>query len=342
MNGVEVLKYVRFLEGDGANFPIISLSPVVRRDYQEMEVLAQEVKVVCEEIGFFLIEDHGVSSILMEMADDVVRRFFLLTTPEKNEIHISKSLYHRGYVPPKEENAYGSDVKDIKEVFDMALELSPLDADVMSGKPFHGPNAWPNQIPEFKAIMLWLYREWQFLCERISQLFAISMGLPPGFFIEKSQKPLAQLRAAMYPQQPVNSDAGEIGCGAHTDYGIVSLIWQMDENGLEFQTKDGRWIPAPNVPGTFVCPIGDAAGIWTNDQWRPTPHRVINNSGRTRHSLAFFYDQDYDCVMEPLSQFVSASAPAKYRPTTMGEHVARGFNGTFEYRKNLTSKGSVI
>ena len=39
-----------------------------------------------------------------------------------------------------------------------------------------------------------------------------------------------------------------------------------------------------------------------------------------------------DCVIEPLPRFVSGSRPPRYAPTTMGAHMERGYNGSFQYR----------
>jgi isopenicillin N synthase-like dioxygenase len=332
---------IRYYKADGYRIPIVSLRAVRTRDNEGIQVLAQEIKKLCKEVGFFYIEDHGVSEVHLRLVKQAVHDFFSLPASEKMKILISKSPYHRGYVPPGEENAYGLETKDIKEVFDMALELPPDDPDVLGGKWFHGPNAWPEALPHFKPIMLWLYREWLRVCEDISELFAIALDLPQGFFIEKSQRPLAQLRAALYPQQP-HRDDDAVGCGLHTDYGVVTIIWQVDEPGLEIRDVNGRWINAPSIPGTFICPLGDAISIWTNDYWPATPHRVVNKSEKVRHSLAFFYDQDFDCMMQPLPRFVTADHPSRYKPTTMAEHVKRGFDGTFSYRSPKTEEGVLL
>lgn len=341
MEKIALSKQIRYHEVDGYRIPIVSLRSIRVRNEEGIQALAQEFKKVCEEIGLFYIEDHGVSEIHLRLVEQAVYDFFSLPTSEKMKILISKSPYHRGYVPPEEENAYGIDAKDIKEVFDMALELPLDDPDVIAGKWFHGPNAWPEALPHFKPTMLWLYREWLRVCENISELFAIALDLHRGFFIEKSQRPLAQLRAAMYPKQPMQRNDSAIGCGLHTDYGVVTIIWQVDEPGLEIRDVNGRWIKAPKIPGTFICPLGDAMGIWTNGHWPATPHRVINRGEKVRHSLAFFYDQDYECLMQPLPRFVTPERPSQYKPTTMAEHVKRGFDGTFSYRANRVEGGAL-
>lgn len=56
-----------------------------------------------------------------------------------------------------------------------------------------------------------------------------------------------------YPPQRPSTLPGEKGCGAHTDFGGLTLLWQDHIGGLEvFDKKTGNWIPAPPVDGSFV------------------------------------------------------------------------------------------
>ena len=123
-----------------------------------------------------------------------------------------------------------------------------------------------------------------------------------------------------------------IGSGPHTDYGIVSIIWQMDGPGLEIQSHSGAWVSCPVIPDTFICQLGDATQIWTNGVWPATRHRVVNATGKLRHALAYFHDPNYDCPLAPLDAFVTSERPARYAATTMGAHVTRGFIGAYAYR----------
>ncbi len=50
---------------------------------------------------------------------------------------------------------------------------------------------------------------------------------------------------------------------AMTDYGVLTILGQDDVGGLEVLTKDGQWIAAPPIPGTFVVNIGDMLETWT-------------------------------------------------------------------------------
>ena len=334
--------HVRFVKSGDHDIPIVDLSHL-DGDHEKREQLAKELGSIISTTGFFYIENHGVDAEFLEQTKNNIFKFFQMPEEEKNQIHISKSPYHRGYFPNREENALGSDIYDVKEGFDMALELPLSDPFVVAGKPFHGPNAWPESFPEFRPNMLELYDSWRSLASRISRLFAIDLELEEDFFVKRTQKPLCQLRIAKYPLQDSVETSGPIGCGTHTDYSVLTIIWQVDAPGLQLQTLNGDWINAPKIDGTFVCPIGDTTDMYTNGIWRATPHRVINSNTCDRHASAFFFDLDYDCDIEPLPQFVTEERPPKFRKTTMGEHVARGFNGTFAYRKsNSESENEVV
>ncbi len=331
MQVFKVSDYIHKENVDGCEIPIVNLGAIRRLHSEQKKIIVSELDETCRKNGFFYIEDHGIPESFLKCVEEQIDSFFNLPEEEKLKIHIAKSPYHRGYVPLEEENALGSPIKDVKEVFDMALELPLDDPDVIAKKFFHGPNAWPDEPILFKPTLLRLYDEWRMLGEEIAGLFAEALHLPSDYFVDKTNKPLAQLRIAKYPPQQV-AKGDQIGCGAHTDYSIVSFIWQVDIPGLQIMTRDKKWINAPKIPGTFACLIGDAMAMWTNDYWPATIHRVINTANATRYSSAFFFDPNADCEIKPMDRFVHPSSPARYQPTTMSAHVKRGFDGTFTYR----------
>jgi flavonol synthase len=61
---------------EGVNVPVISLS-------QPHDVLVKQVALACQEWGFFLVTDHGISPSLIQRLQDVGQEFFRLPQEEK-------------------------------------------------------------------------------------------------------------------------------------------------------------------------------------------------------------------------------------------------------------------
>jgi isopenicillin N synthase-like dioxygenase len=59
-------------------------------------------------------------------------------------------------------------------------------------------------------------------------------------------------------------------------------------------------MPAPPIPGAFLCNIGDMLDRMTGGQYRSTPHRVQNVTRRTRLSFPFFFDPNFDATIAPI------------------------------------------
>ena len=89
--------------------------------------------------------------------------------------------------------------------------------------------------------------------------------------------------------------------GAHTDYGIVTLLWADPVPGLQILDGDGDWCDVQPAPGALLVNLGDLLARWTNDRWMSTMHRVVpptDADGRLmrRRSAAFFHDGNADAL----------------------------------------------
>ena len=153
------------------------------------------------------------------------------------------------------------------------------------------------------------------------RLIARSLALPVNTFEPQFRDPGASLRLLHYLPHPPDARANQLGCGAHTDWGAITVLAQDDCGGLEIQTTGGDWVLAAPIAGAFVVNIGDLLARWTNDLYRSTPHRVLNNlSGRERYSAALFYDPDHHARIECLPGCHSEDNPPRYAPCSAGEH----------------------
>ena len=142
------------------------------------------------------------------------------------------------------------------------------------------------------------------------------------------------LRMLHYPPQSGSVTSHEIGTGALTDYGLITILFQDENKGLQVQSPDGDWLEIPPIPGTFVVNIGDELQRWSNDLLKSNPHRVINLTGRDRYSSPFFFHAGYDTVIDCLPTCGGTKKTKKYPPITAGELMWQRFRATFAHHNN--------
>jgi isopenicillin N synthase-like dioxygenase len=157
---------------------------------------------------------------------------------------------------------------------------------------------------------------------RVMRIMAAGLALPLEFFTERHRGQNLTLRYLHYPAGLAVESAAQLGAGAHTDYGSITLLYQDDVGGLELLGSDAHWHPAPPVPDALLVNIGDLMQRWTNDCFVSTLHRVRPIGGQTdRYSIAFFVDPDTDVQVECIASCTGAHRPARYAAISAGEHI---------------------
>ena len=146
------------------------------------------------------------------------------------------------------------------------------------------------------------------------------------------QPPAATLRLIKYPPQPADAAFNQIGAGAHTDWGSITILAQDSAGGLEVRNIEGEWIDAPPIPGAFVINLGDLMARWTNGIYSSNMHRVKNNrSGGDRYSLPFFMSPQPDAVIAPVPGSVSDTMPQRFPVCTSADHLNEMFRRSYGY-----------
>lgn len=298
--------------------------------------LADAIGRAARGVGFFYVKGHDIDPALIASVFAGSERFFALPAVEKERHSIKRSPHNRGYVSMKGESLDPTKPADLKEAFNIGLDLAADDPRVMRSDPFRGLNLWPD-IPGWREMMLAYFDAVWSLGRRLHRGVAVDLDLDPDFFEGKLDQPMATLRLLHYPPQPQNAAAGEIGAGEHTDYGDITLLMTDEVGGLEVRRRDGGWIAAPHVPGAFICNIGDCLMRWTNDVYVSTPHRVVNRGGRERYSVAFFLDPNPDVEVACLPTCVSASRPARYPPISGADYLSQRLAATYSFRQTAAS-----
>jgi isopenicillin N synthase-like dioxygenase len=272
--------------------------------------VAAEIHQAAHEVGFTYLKNFGMSADLLEAAFAVAHSLF--NSEEKLKVPYKPDENH-GYTRMQGEALDPSKPADLKETFTCRH---------LSARP-SGPEHWPN--PQFEAFMRVFHGRIVEIASNIMAAFAHSLQLPQQYFDERHTGLTQTLRLLHYP--PVETvGEGQLGAGAHTDYGTLTLLFQDEAGGLQVQNLDGEWIDAPPIPGTVVINTGDLMARWSNDVFKSTPHRVVPRPAAMkngRQSIAFFSDPDPDVLIETIPSCISESNPARYEAITAGEHIQR-------------------
>jgi len=308
--------------------PVIDIGAALNGSLEERKAVAGELRKAAHSVGFFYISNHGVAEASVEKARQAAETFYALPTEVKRRYDVAQTKRHRGYVPMGGLSADPT-VVDLQEGYEVGLELGEDDPAFRADNPLIGSNVWPSEVPSFQPDVYAYFEDLMALGRRLYRLFALALDMPEDFFDDKVAKPLAQLRVMYYPETDPVENA--VGIGAHTDYESFTVLWQS-QPGLQVQNRQGEWIEATPIPGTFIINIADMMMRWTNDYFVSTPHRVINTSGKERISLALFFAADYDTVVECLPSCTDAENPPKYPPTHYGYWIENMHTFSYAYR----------
>lgn len=319
------------MTSNSRDIPVIDFEPYMRGSEAGKRQVAAAIRDAAERIGFFYVAHPPVSAELRCSAFEQSAAFFALPLSQKNKVAINKA--HRGYLPVAS-STYSATVRpNVNESFLIGVDLPADDPDVLAGTPMHGSNQWLPELPEHRRVMQAYFEAMNRFGRDLLRAAALALDLPEAFFDAAYKKPMTFVRCAHYPSQTVDRPDNEFGSATHSDHGCLTLLAQDDVGGLQVQRRDGGWIDAQPLPGTYVVNIGDMLMRWTNDRWVSTPHRVINVSGRSRLSIPFFYNPSFDTRVECIPSCLRPGDRPRYEPITWGEHFTARFNQAYDYRK---------
>lgn len=293
--------------------------------------IADRIEAACRTTGFFYITGHRIPAHILEQLDSASRRFFALPLEDKTDIAMSKGgIAWRGWFPVGGELTSGK--ADLKEGLYLGIEVPRDDRRVVAGLPFHGRNLWPRQVPELRDAVLGYMTATIAAARALMEGVALSLGLDDGYFERHyTTEPTVLFRIFRYPATTDAEQASERwGVGEHTDYGLLTLLAQDENGGLQVRSGDG-WIDAPPLPGALICNIGDMLDRLTGGRYRSTPHRVNNISGRDRLSFPLFFDPNLAAAVRPLPHhrpsdldFIAADRSSRWDDASV--HI---FDGTY-------------
>ena len=317
-----------------SSLPVIDMAPLFApRDGGRARV-AQAIQDACRDSGFFYVTGHGISPELFARLDAASRKFFALPEEQKLEITMTRGgRAWRGYFPVGGELTSGK--PDLKEGIYFGTDLPSDHPRVRKGVPLHGENLYPAQVPELRRAVLDYLKATGTTAHALMEGIALSLGIEADYFFRNyTADPTVLCRIFHCPPSSVSEESW--GVGEHTDYGLLTLLAQDEQGGLQVKTSRG-WIEAPPIEGTLVCNIGDMLDRLTGGWYRSTPHRAKNLSSRGRLSFPFFFDPDFDAEIQPLPE--RASQVADDRESRWDRASVHAFSGTYgDYLLSKVSK----
>ena len=318
--------------------PVIDLAPSFAGDPASFDRVAHEIHTACRETGFFYVSHHGIEQSLLDAQLDWARRFFDLPLEQKLALEMKRSRTASGYEPiggqtlDSQDDTADTAPPDLKEAYYCGLERPPGQELTVTRRGGFADNQWPAALPGFREQMLEYMAAARDLGSHLMRLMARSLDLPPDWFAPFFAQPAVTLRLIKYPPHPEDARENQLGAGAHTDWGGITLLVQDAAGGLEVRNAAGQWIDALPVPGTIVVNLGDLMSRWTNGVYNSNMHRVKNNRfGGARYSIPYFFGPRPETLIEPMPGCVDEARPRRFAPCTAEEHEAEMFRRSYGY-----------
>ncbi|KAI0874465.1 2OG-Fe(II) oxygenase [Hypoxylon argillaceum] len=327
-----------------SEIPVIDVSGIFSSSKDDRMNVARQIRDAATNNGFFYIKNHGIPSEIPEATCERLLEFFRQPREVKERAHIRHSKYFNGYKPPRSQRINPFESVDVRETFSWTYDprydpsvpdpaaIPPHIAKYLRCEEFYW-EATAN-LPHFKEAIVRYWRSCLAVARALVRSFALSLDLPEDFFAAKFTHPDAALALNYYPplpaaaaaaqqQQQQQGGAEEVSIGSHTDFQLFTILWQDGNGGLQVLSRQGQWLHARPVPGTFVVNIADYLQRITNDRYVSTVHRAQNHSGRERISMPFFFGFNLNESCGVLDGCVAEGEERKYGEISCEEWVQR-------------------
>jgi isopenicillin N synthase-like dioxygenase len=303
--------------------PVVDLNDFKSADKQRQDLFVKTLGDALVEVGFFAVENHGVSSDLIAKAYQDAKSFFNLPLSAKQNYERRELKGQRGYTGFGKEHAKDSVAPDLKEFWHVGRNLNSDHPRVDE----YPKNLWPSEISSFQTTFNSLYSQLDATATILLQAAARYLKLDDKLFSDMSFEGNSILRVIHYPPVPSDRHPASIRAAAHEDINLITLLCESTASGLELLQRDGTWRPIHSLKGQIIADAGDMLQNITNGLFKSTTHRVVNpdNSREERFSMPFFTHPRSECNLSPLKSCIEQTPDhqKKYPNITAGEYLSQ-------------------
>ncbi len=290
--------------------PEIDFAPFNLDEPESLRAIGRDIDHALSTTGFMAVKNLDVTPAQLNEVFLLSETFFSLPDEKKARSAYRSAEENFGYQSLGVEHLDPTQASDIKETF------------TMRNVPLHDKtdDRWPSD--HFRDAMNQFYLDCVASATKVQQVFSMILGVPQDFFVKYHSGENITLRLLHYPPIDEQSvESGQLGAGAHTDYGLITLLFQDTIGGLQVY-DNGVWVDVEPANGAIVVNTGDLMERWTNGRFKSTLHRVLPRLGNVpRSSIAVFVDPDSSTPVEVLSSCIDEDHPARFESITAGEHI---------------------
>jgi isopenicillin N synthase-like dioxygenase len=270
------------------------------------------------EIGFAILEGHGIDPALYDQAHEKVGEMFgRLSLEDKMRFRAQRhGSVNQGYFP-------------IKETSNMHPDL--VEGWVFCRRAFESPRAqdfWP--LPEYEPFFRRLVRAQEQLILPVMQSLLAYLGCDPHLYDRQLTATNFGLRLNYYP--PMSRDDDESGAArllGHEDVDLFTFLPAPRTEGLQvLNRRTMKWVRLTAPPGSIILNTGDYMQRISNDIFPSTTHRVskprdaaARNEPRISFPMAIYVWED------EILEVLPGIADPKYPPVK-----------AIEFHTGITSK----
>ncbi|KIX95337.1 uncharacterized protein Z520_08854 [Fonsecaea multimorphosa CBS 102226] len=304
--------------------PVLDFS-AFRGENEELKAeFLQALGQACRDKGFFQLTNHGVDPELQRRIFAASKELFDLPLEEKLKARLTTGTNGRGYETIGDQMLEPGSAPDTKEAIYLGEDLPADHPRVLQGEYGCGSNIYPSCLsPQWHETCMEYFQAMTTLAREVMRALAAALNIPEDYFDRfTDSEPTATLRLVHYPPTPQTSDK-ERGCGAHRDFGCITLLLQDGVGGLQVQDEEtGEFLDIDPVPGAYVVNLGNLMARWTNHHYTSNTHRVMNYSPTDRYSIPFFYSGNAKYTLETipgLEQRPQSIVARKFGPAVPAE-----------------------